>query len=207
MKTSEKIKVWARELRSIAQTGLTYGNDVFDKERYEQMNELSNTMLAHISGMSDRQINSLLPIEQGYATPKIAVRGLVIQDNKVLMVKEIADGLWTLPGGWCDIGLTPSENIEKEIKEETGLHTQATQLLTIFDQTKHRESETMQHIYTIYFLCEIISGELTCSIETEAVEFFPANELPPLSIERMTEEQFKTAYLISEEKNQTAYFD
>lgn len=206
MKTSKQIKQWARELKSIAQTGLTYGKDEFDKERYEQMNELSNAMLSHISGISHDEVAHLLPIELGYATPKIAVRGLVIQDNKILMVKEIADGLWTLPGGWCDVGLTPSENIEKEIKEETGLRTRTTRLLTIFDQTKHRESETMQHIYTIYFLCEIISGELRCSIETEAVEFFTVNELPPLSRERMTEDQFDKAFLIAK-GNLPPYFD
>ncbi len=206
MNTFEQIKRWARELKAIAQTGLTYGNDVFDKERYEQMNELSNTMLTHISGIPSSEIAHLLPIEAGYATPKIAVRGLVIREQKVLMVKEVSDGLWTLPGGWCDVGLTPSENIEKEIKEETGLHTEVTRLLAIFDQTKHRESETMQHIYTIYFLCEIIGGELTSSIETEAVEFFEVDELPPLSIERMTEEQFKTALLTANNKL-PVYFD
>lgn len=207
METSENIKLWARELRAIAQTGLTYGKDVFDLERYEQMNELSSRMLAHISGMSPYEIDHLLPIEEGYATPKVAVRGLVMQGNKVLMVKEVADGLWTLPGGWCDTGLTPSENIEKEIQEETGLHTRATRLLTFFDQTKHRESETMQHIYTLYFLCERISGELTSSIETEAVTYFPVNELPPLSNERMTAEQFKIALSIYENKDKGVYFD
>lgn len=207
MDTSEKIKLWARELRSIAQTGLTYGKDVFDQERYEQMNELSSRMLADISGMSPREIDHLLPIEEGYATPKVAVRGLVMQGNKVLMVKEVADGLWTLPGGWCDIGLTPSENIEKEVREETGLSTRATRLLAIFDQTKHRASETMQHIYTIYFLCERISGELTSSIETEAVTYFPVHELPPLSNERMTAEQFETALSIYEKKDKEIYFD
>lgn len=207
MNTHEKIMQWSKQLKAIAQTGLTYGNDVFDQERYEQMNELANTMLADISGMSSDEIHDLLPIEEGYATPKVAVRGLIVKDGKVLMVKEIADGLWTLPGGWCDTGLTPSENIEKEIREETGLRAKAVKLLAIFDQTKHRKSETMQHIYTIYFLCEILEGELTTSIETAAVEFFPANKLPPLSKERITAMQFEKAFSIASDEHQTIYFD
>lgn len=206
MDTSEKIKLWAREIKSIAQTGLAYGKDVYDKERYQQMNDLSNHMLAYISGMSSHEIDKKLPIEPGYMTPKVAVRGIVIKDKKVLMVKESADGLWSLPGGWCDIGLSARENIEKEIEEETGLRTNAIQLLSFYDQTMHRPSVTMQHIYTVYFLCEIISGELRGSIETEDVDFFATDQLPPLSIERVTKKQLETALLIARTGSKV-YFD
>lgn len=207
MDTSERIKLWAREMKSIAQTGLAYGKDVYDKERYEQMNELSHEMLSYISGMSEQEVLKTLPLEEGYMTPKMAVRGIVMKDGKILMVKESMDGLWSLPGGWCDIGLSASENIEKEIEEETGLRTKATKLLSFYDQTLHRKSVTMQHIYTVYFLCEIIDGKLRGSIETDEVDFFPVDQLPPLSLERVTKGQLDTALNIAQSDSQHVYFD
>lgn len=207
METPEQIKLWAKQFRAIAQTGLTYGNDVFDQERYSEVLEITTEMLSHISNLKKEEINRKLPIESGYATPKIAVRGIVLQDQQVLMVKEVADGLWCLPGGWCDINLTPSQNVEKEIKEETGLWTKATRLVAFFDQTKYRPSVTMQHIYTIYFLCEVISGDLKSSIETTEVRFFPLHNTPPLSNERITKKQLNTALSVALDENKKPYFD
>jgi ADP-ribose pyrophosphatase YjhB (NUDIX family) len=205
VETSEQIKQWAKELKGIAQTGLAYEKDVFDKERYTQMHELAISMLSYISGLKKEEVNKKLPIESGYTTPKIAVRGVVIKNRKLLMVKEAADGLWCLPGGWCDIGLTASENVEKEIEEETGLRTKATRLLAFFDQTKKHPSVTMQHIYTVYFLCELISGDMKGSIETTNVGFFDRDHIPPLSSERMTHEQLEIALNVTEQN--TVYFD
>ncbi|MBB6454607.1 ADP-ribose pyrophosphatase YjhB (NUDIX family) [Salirhabdus euzebyi] len=208
MDAAEQIKQWAKELKSVAQTGLTYGKDVFDKERYSQMHDLATTMLSYISGMSEDEVIEKLPIESGYTTPKMAVRGVVMQNGKLLMVKEAADGLWCLPGGWCDINLTPSENIEKEIEEETGLKTKAVRLIAFFDQTKKNPSVTMQHIYTVYFLCEVLSGDLKGSIETKDVGFFAVDDIPPLSSERITQEQLTIALnAVTEQNNQTVYFD
>lgn len=205
--TSSKIKAWAKEIRAIAQTGLEYGKDVFDKERYEQLNALSNEMLSTISGKTVPEINKLLPIETGYATPKVAVRGLIFNKEKILMVKETADGCWTLPGGWCDIGITASENVVKEIEEETGLKTRASRLLALFDQTKYRPSITLQHIYTAYFQCHIIEGKLRGSIETTDVAFFSLDNLPPLSKERMTKEQLEKVISVAKANNHPPYFD
>lgn len=207
MNTSEEIKLWARELKAIAQTGLAYGKDVYDLERYQQMNGLSNQMLSYISDFSSDEIDGKLPIEEGYATPKIAVRGIVLKDQQVLMVKETADGLWSLPGGWCDIGFSAAENIEKEIEEETGLRTKATKLLSFYDQRLHRFSVSMQHIYTVYFLCEIVEGKLRGSIETADVNFFSPNQLPTLSIQRVTKKQLQTAIQIAKEECCKIYFD
>ncbi|WP_042143646.1 NUDIX hydrolase N-terminal domain-containing protein [Paucisalibacillus sp. EB02] len=210
MDTAERIKYWAREIKSLSQTGLAYGKDQFDQERYLKLNDLAVEMLSYISGQEKVTINQLLPIEQGYHTPKVAVRGLVIHNDKLLMVKEAADGLWCLPGGWCDIGLTASENIEKEIYEETGLKTKAVRLLALYDQTKKRPSITMQHIYNAYFLCEMVegdSGELRGSKETEDVQFFSYSSLPPLSLERMSAEQLDMAMSVAFSDTNSAYFD
>lgn len=207
LETYEQIKLWAREIKAIAQTGLAYEKDVFDKERYNQMNDISVNMLSYISGIDVDEINKNLPLEMGYTTPKIAVRGIIIKNDKLLMVKEKADGLWSLPGGWCDVGITPSENVEKEIVEETGLTTKANKLLAVFDQTKRKPSVTLQYIYNIYFSCDIIGGTLKNSIETDDVGFFPINQLPPLSTERVTTRKIKLALEIATNEGSEAYFD
>lgn len=206
MELEERMKELARELHAIAQTGLAYGRDVYDKERYDAVNRVSQNLLALISDKDIQEIGRLLPIESGYATPKVAVRGLIRDGNKVLMVKESADGLWTLPGGWCDIGLTPAENIIKEVQEETGLHVKVNRLIALFDQTKHRESVTLQHIYTVYFLCDVLGGTLGTSVETTEVAFFDYDNLPELSEERMTIEQFNLAYNIAK-NDEKSYFE
>ena len=61
--------------------------------------------------------------ETGYVTPKVEVRGAVFRaaDEHVLLVRETADGLWTLPGGWADVNDSPSGAIRREIEQEVGI--------------------------------------------------------------------------------------
>ncbi|MBM7095696.1 MULTISPECIES: NUDIX hydrolase [Alteribacter] len=207
MGIEERLLEWAKRLKAVSQTGLEYGNDHFDYERYKEMNDLSNEMIAYLSKEKIEEIERLLPVEKGYATPKMAVRAVVMAEGKLLMVKEAADGLWCLPGGWCDTGVTPGENIEKEVREETGLNVQATKLLAFFDQTKHRPSKTLQHIYTCYFKCEVTGGAIRGSEETTDVGFFSPDALPPLSIERMTKQQLDVALKEMDAGSPSIYFD
>src|ERR1700730_13196930 len=99
----------ARELRALAQTGLTFTTDRFDRQRYERIRELAASMLA-LGGSADYgAILGILREDKGYATPKVDVRGAAFVDGRVLLVREISDGKWTLPGGWADVNQTPSE--------------------------------------------------------------------------------------------------
>ena len=105
----------AKRIQALAQAGLTYVQDEFDKERFEELREISVQMLAQISDEKIEKITDLFASGKGYQTPKVAVRGLVIRDEKVLMVREKLDNKWALPGGWTDIGFSPKEVIEKEL--------------------------------------------------------------------------------------------
>ena len=88
---------WAKRLQSLASTGLHYSKDDFDKERYEEIASIANQMLAALGNVPVQRIQDLVSdFAQGYATPKIDVRGAVIESGKVLLVKEASDGLWTL---------------------------------------------------------------------------------------------------------------
>src|SRR5262249_51777447 len=131
-------------------------------------------------------IRALLRIEQGYATPKIDVRGAVFDANRVLLVREQSDGLWTLPGGWADVGESPTEAVVREIREESGFETQVCKLVALYDRRKHAHPPMLFHVYKALFLCDILGGRASPGLETSAAVFFGRDELPQLSIARVT---------------------
>jgi ADP-ribose pyrophosphatase YjhB (NUDIX family) len=183
------------ELRAIAQAGLEYGTDAYDRQRYQALEGLYQELLAAHLGVDPAALSAALPLERGYATPKLDVRGAVFarpdgsagaDDDQVLLVKERADGRWTLPGGWADIGRSPADNACKEILEESGYHAEAVKLVALYDRDRHGHPPSKYHTYKALFLCRVVGGAPTTSLETEAVEFFPVRRLPPLSLPRTT---------------------
>ena len=111
---------WAVELQALAQAGLTYGKDKYDLERYRRIRELAAEMMSQGSGLPMEQVEGLFCNETGYQTPKIDTRAAIFQGDKILLVHE-AEGAWALPGGWCEVDLSPVENTIKEAREEAGL--------------------------------------------------------------------------------------
>lgn len=198
---------WAKQLQSIAQAGLTYSKDVYDLERFESIRKISVEMLSHQTGMDKKKIKDLFVNETGYATPKVDVRAVVFQDNKLLMVRENTDGDWALPGGWADIGLTPSEVAVKEVKEESGFDVKAVKLLGVLDKKCHPHPPSLYHVYKIFIQCEIIGGEPMEGIETNAVAFFSGNELPVLSTARNTKSQIEWVFKSRNDLQEPVYLD
>lgn len=198
---------WAKQLQAIAQAGLTYSKDVYDVERFELIRNISVEILAEYTKIDSKNIKELFANETGYATPKVDVRAVVFKGNKILMVKENNDGCWSLPGGWGDIGLTPSEVVVKEVKEESGFDVKATKLLAVLDKKCHPHPPSPYHVYKMFIQCEIIGGQPKIGIETEAVDFFAENELPPLSITRITESQIHLAFRYLHNPQEPVYFD
>lgn len=181
---------WANRLQALAQTGLEFASNPFEVERYQAVRRVAAEMLAAGSDANVEHVLDLLQSETGYATPKVDVRGVVFQDDRVLLVKERIDGCWTLPGGWADVGATPSENVEREVYEESGYRARAVKVLAIYDRRKHGHVPPHpHHIYKIFFLCKLIGGTASQSIETDGVGFFAEHELPELSLGRVTPSQ------------------
>lgn len=145
--------------------------------------------------------------ETGYQTPKVDVRGVVFKDNTILMVKENMDNRWSLPGGFCDIGLSPSENIIKEIKEESGYVVVPTKLLALFDKNKHPHPPQPYHYYKVFIQCEIVGGISATGIETSGIQFFSENNIPDLSEDRVIESQIKTLFEFSRAPDKETLFD
>jgi ADP-ribose pyrophosphatase YjhB (NUDIX family) len=177
---------WSRELQAIAQTGLTYARDPFDIERYEQVRDVAARMLAHHTGVEPEAVLDVLRSETGHTTPKVDVRGVVFHDERVLLVRERLDGLWTIPGGWADVNEPASEATMREVHEESGYETRAVKLLAVWDRRKHNPPPSRHHAYKLFFLCELLGGKPATSIETTEVGFFSEDALPELSTGRVT---------------------
>ena len=196
MDPATSILQWARKVQAIAQNGLTFTRDPFDRERYEQLQELVTTILTSHLPITPDQLQALWVGDDGYATPKIDVRGGVFDHDKVLLVRERSDGKWTLPGGWVDIGDGPSFAVEREIREESGYLAKAVKLAALFDKNNpaHGHPPGIHHIYKLFFLCELTGGTPTTSNETDGVDFFPVSSLPPLSTGRATQSEIERLY-------------
>jgi ADP-ribose pyrophosphatase YjhB (NUDIX family) len=183
---------WAQRLHAIAQNGLHFEETpVHDRARYEQVRSIAAEMLAADGVAELDEIRTLLAAESGYATPKLDVRGVVFRDDKILLVQERADGnRWTLPGGWADIGESPSEAVVREVREESGYSTRAMKLLGLLDRLRHEHPPHMWHIWKVFILCELES-ETQGGLDHESggAGFFARDELPELSTARVTASQ------------------
>jgi ADP-ribose pyrophosphatase YjhB (NUDIX family) len=198
----------ARELRAMAQTGLAFTTDRFDRQRYERLRELAADMLARGSGGDPGPILGILLADKGYATPKVDVRGAAFVDGRVLLVREISDGQWTLPGGWADVNQTGAECVVREIAEESGFVAKALKLAAVHDyQRSNRPSRHLDSIYKLFFICEIIGGAARASDETSEVAFFARDALPPLSLGRTTAAQIERMFQHAEHPELAADFD
>ena len=151
---------WAREMQAIAQTGLAFVRDSYDRERYEMLRALAAEMMSANTGMPASRIEALFAGESGYATPKVDVRGAVFNhQGKMLLVREVADGgRWTLPGGWADVNLTPAENVVKEMREESGFEVTPRKLAAVWDRTRQGHSSSLFSCCKFFFVCDIAGG-------------------------------------------------
>ena len=190
----KKWLLWVNELQSIAQIGKAYCTDTFCQERYVRLHQLAAEIAAEYSDIPQQEIVTLFEKETGYLTPKLDVRGAIIQDSQILLVRERADDRWTLPGGWADINDSPSEGIIREVREESGYHVKVTKLASVFDKRKHGHPPALPHIYKFFFLCDIIGGEPTVNHEISEIAFFNKDNLPPLSLPRVIPSQIQRMF-------------
>lgn len=171
---------WSRKLQAISQTGLHFSKDQYDRERYEEIGILAAEILAEHTNLSVAKLLQLNNVEFGYATPKVDVRGVVFQDEKILLVREIADaGRWTLPGGFADVNETPSQAVVREVREESGFETQAIKLLAVYDREHQQHTPPLPYsIYKLFFHCRIIGGQPQVNNEVSDISFFSETEIP-----------------------------
>jgi ADP-ribose pyrophosphatase YjhB (NUDIX family) len=185
---------WARKVQAIAQTGLTFTQDPYDRERFLQLQDLAAELVSAELEIPLGQAKSFWKGDDGYATPKVDVRGAVFKGDQVLLVRELSDGKWSMPGGWVDVNDAPSEAVVREIFEESGYRAKALKLAALVDRNRHPHPPSVNHIYKLFFLCEITGGSPTISNETDSVDFFPVTALPELSTGRTLATQVARMY-------------
>lgn len=186
--------VLLQRLVALAQTGIEYTKDRYDTERYSEIISISASLTTLVSEVDVASMAQDLISDTGYATPKIDVRAAVFKDDKILLVKERADDLWTLPGGWADVGQSARESVEREVLEESGYVVRATKLAAVYDRNKHPHTPRIFHAFKLFFICELESGESQISDETSAVAFFSEDELPELSVDRVLPFQIREMF-------------
>ncbi len=185
---------WARELEAISQTGLHYAVNEYDRQRYQRLQVLAGEILNRYTQVPEEQLLRFFSTQTGYATPKVDVRAAVFVDNELLMVRERSDGGWTLPGGWADVGDVPSRAAEREAWEEAGFRVQAQKVIGVYDANRSGPLELF-HAYKIVYLCDLLDGRATPSVETSEVAFFAFDAIPEhLSGERTRPRHIQDAF-------------
>ena len=180
-----------KRLLSIAEAGLYYGKDVYDKERYQEIKELALHLMSTVVDQDAAALTLLTEKNEGYPTPKVDVRALIQKDEKILLVEDSLTKEWSLPGGYAEIGLTPRENIKKEVLEETGLLVEVKELRAIFDTNLRQDIPQVFQYYKLVFECKVLAGDFIKNSETSNSDYFALTELPKLSIKRTTKEQLE----------------
>lgn len=198
---------WAMEIQSLAQAGIAYTDNNYDRERYERLREISAEMIKEKTEISLEKIKDLFCNEEGYQTPKIDTRVAIFKDNKILLVCE-NNGTWSLPGGWCDVLESVKSNTIKEVKEETGLDVEVEKIIAIQDRNKHNKPIYAYGVCKIFSQCKILSGEFVENIETTETRFFGKDELPKnLAKEKVNKEQIEMCFEAFEDENWKTKFD
>lgn len=200
----EKIK----RIQSLAEIGLHYAENVFDRERYDELQAICLELLEKMTDVPIEKINPIIIDNNGYKTPKVDVRAVVFNEkNEILMIKEKVDGCWALPGGWADIGYTPRQIAEKECFEEAGLEVKANRILAVMDKRAQNMPPQFEYIYKIFILCEKQNDRISTGSETDDVAWFAEDQIPPLSTPRNLESQIKMMFEYFRGERTDVFFD
>ena len=197
---------WAIEIQSIAQIGLTYTKDEYDKERYEQLRNIASEMLSYKTDIPVDKVKNLFCNEEGYQTPKLDTRAAIFKDDKILLVHE-KNGFWSLPGGWVDVLESIKSNTIKEVKEEAGLDVVGKKVIAIQDRNKHNTPIYPYGVCKIFVECEVMGGEFVENIETVEIGYFSIDNLPKLAEEKCTPKQVEMCFEAKNNKNWQVLFD
>lgn len=197
---------WAQELQFIAQAGITYSKDLFDRERFERLREIAAEIMTLKTGLSPEYVKSVFCNETGFQTPKLDTRAAIFRDHKILLVKE-KNNTWSLPGGWVDVNQSIKTNTVKEVKEEAGLDVVPVRLIALQDRNMHNLPIYAYGVCKAFVLCEVIGGIFEPNNETSESGYFGCDELPPLALEKNKEEQIRLCFNAYQSQHWEAVFD
>lgn len=199
---------WAKKIKAICQIGQAHSDNDYDLQRYEQLTEISIRMLAHLADAPVSRVENFFVPDAGYATPKVDLRAGIFEEGKVLLVRERSDDRWALPGGWADVGESPTQGIEKEIFEESGYRAKVQRLVAVKDRSLHHyRPQYPDHLYKLFFLCQIVGGTPAENLEISEIAFFPLTQLPPLSEGRVLKDDIELLWQYHGDPQKPVYCD
>ena len=203
-----KILAYAQRLKTMAHLGLTYAKDDYDLERYRELEQISLEMMQEVTDVSLNKISGYFSSGKEYITPKTDIRVVIFNAEKqLLLVREKADGKWSLPGGWADIGFSPKETAVKEALEETGFMVKPTKLLAVLDKKCHPHPPQADYVYKVFIQCEILSGDKSIAFDMLDVRFFDQNAIPELSEHRVLPSQVELLFDFLADPQKPAFID
>jgi ADP-ribose pyrophosphatase YjhB (NUDIX family) len=198
---------WAQEIQALAQTGYHYAENHYQQERNQRLMEIAAEIVSEHSDLGYEATLAIYRAQAGYATPRVDVRAAVFRDGKLLLVRELSDGGWTMPGGWADVGDMPSRAAEREAWEEAGFRVKACKFVGVYDNNRIQPLQLF-HCFKLVFLCDLLSGEASPSLETAEVAFFGLDEIPqPLSGQRTALRHIQDAFTAYLNPSCPAVFD
>lgn len=206
MDKNEKWLQWAVELQSLAQAGLFYCKDKYERERYERVREISAEMLSCKTEIPLEKVKDLFCSDVGYQTPKIDTRAAIFKEDRILLVHE-DNGTWALPGGWVDVNVSVMENTIKEVKEEAGLDVTVKRIIAVQDREKHNLPIYAYKVCKIFLQCEVTGGSFVPNIETTGFAYFGVDELPCLAEEKNNREQIEMCFRAMRAETWEALYD
>lgn len=183
-----------RRLQAIAQNGLHYSENPFERERFEEVRQIA----AELAAGGDEPLEGLVETfasAAGHACPKIDVRAVAFRADEVLLVRGRDDDLWTPPGGWAEVGEPPRTVAEKELREESGYTGRVTKLVGIWEVDSRDRPRWPFYGWKLVFACDLDDEPPAEAQATEVTEvgFFAPDDLPPLS-GRIRPEQIAAAW-------------
>ncbi len=194
MEQSEQWLDWAVELQSLAQAGLFYTKDPFDKERYARIREITAEMLSAKTGVPAEKVKDIFCTDTGYQTPKLDTRSAIFNDRGQILLVQENDGRWSLPGGWVDVNVSVMENAAKEVREEAGLRVKVDRVIAVQDREKHNRPVYAYKVCKIFLHCTVLSGAFQEHIETVGSAYFDRTALPSLAEEKNNAEQVQMCF-------------
>ncbi len=207
MNEKSKWLEWAREIQALAQTGLTYAANHYEVERNKRLMEIAAEIISEHTTLEKEATEKIFLAQPGYATPKVDVRAAVVREGKILLVREISDGRWAMPGGWADVGDYPAKAAEREALEESGYVVKAKKVIGVFDANRNGRPLEFFHAVKIVYLCDLIGGDAKPSNETSEVGFFDFDNLPPLSENRTNPKHLNEIIAHLKDENRLTFFE
>lgn len=199
---------WTRRLQSVAQAGLTYAQNPYDLERYQEIRRVAAEIAATGSLQRVDAVEAFFASQRGYPTPKVDVRAAVISEGRILLVRELDDGRWALPGGWADVGESAGEAVVRETREEAGLEVCPEKVIALYERERRGHPPHPEFSYKVFFACRVCGVPAPRGgAETEAADFFDHGALPPLSVARVTAEEIALAFAHQRDPGRPTDFD